>query len=129
AGDCDDNDAQVYPNSPIVKNTITSVNWSAANHWFCDSPGTQTDSIIIRHDTDFDIVYDSIQANLSVISGSLTIKSGKTLVLGSPALPKLLKVNNGSTLVIENGAKLKVYGILSEAGGLISNHGTVEVAH
>lgn len=128
SGDCDDNDAQVYPNSPTVKTKSTSTSWSDAGHWSCNIPAANTDSIVIAHKTVFNIASATLGASLTITNDTLTIQSGSTLNLGSTSEDVIMRIANGGTIVVQSGALLKVYGKLETSpNSKVINHGTIQV--
>ncbi|MBK9255113.1 MAG: BspA family leucine-rich repeat surface protein [Saprospiraceae bacterium] len=127
AGDCDDNDPEVYQGSVIVKSNSVNNLWSDTNHWLCDMPSNNTDIVIINTNTIFDVAAATLPSSLTVANGTLTIPAGNTLTLGSVSNPVNAVVEVGGTLHVEGGGTLIVYGILNQASGMILNEGNIEV--
>jgi surface protein len=127
AGDCDDNDPEVYQGSVIVKSNSVNNLWSDTNHWLCDMPSNNTDIVIINTNTIFDVAAATLPSSLTVANGILTIPAGNILTLGSVSNPVNAVVEVGGTLHVEGGGTLIVYGILNQASGMILNEGNIEV--
>lgn len=128
-GDCNDMDNSINPSSP--SNTSSSVangQWNTLSTWTCGVPSGQSTQVNIGHAVNLNTMI-SIISNIEVLStGHLTIVQGQTLNIGSPTSNRNLVLSAGSTLTIEDGARINVYGqLLASPNAIVNNFGGLNV--
>jgi large repetitive protein len=126
--DCDDNDALIFPGSPLVI-TKASGNWDNFGNWSCQAPVASTDSIIINHDILFNDYLHNQNSNFRITNGAtFTIPNFSTLIIGNTMERKNIYLESGSSLNIQPGGRLFVYGkIITAPVAQIANGGRIEI--